>query len=1423
MVVNLPFHADICTCNRFMKPILPRVFFALILFAGMARAEVILQYFGTTWSEIERRLPELAERGYDSLWLPPPFKAGAGTFSVGFDTLDRFDLGDRDQSGTVRTKYGTKADLVSLMRVAHRFGIRVYFDNVMAHNAGPLDSATQPGQLFPGVPGFVPEDFHIVRDGANWRKPADYPNYQNEGEVLYRNPFAWDIAQEDNTNLSFNPTGTAEWQTFPKWSGVRHPGRSEWYLDTDLTIGTNGVGGSLHPFGDKEPFQDTGYLDGAVIVGAGNGRFNFKDIDADGQHDVGEASETFTDTGVDPTVPARRTTAWGHADGKYNMGNPTSENVNEMMFRAVRWFIEETKPDGFRLDAVKHVPSGFFGKQDGTDKDLVNWGYNGQIQEQFNVSRGFSDWNNHRDSLFNSEYQSRDDAMLFGEHLGSPPAEGPYLAAGMRIANDNILNGVKNSIGSSLLGYDQPDNGGFGTASQRVNYVMSHDNNYLFSGDRPLAHAHILTREGLPIIYTDGYNQAGAPDYFPKPSGVNFLGQFGDNSVVSAVAVHRDFARGSQVARWNDENFAAYERHDNRENKDGGSWNSPTMLYMMARNYQPNGQARLVQTGFPVGATLVNQSPFGGKFRAFVNPSGQLVDGGGNPPIVPPGGWFAFTWHNPVMPLVWQAAPYQEAVPPIEIYQNGVRAGFMDHWRMDGKDGDAAFNPYGVPAGDTAARAYKVRIPRVTDGTSLRILARADGSVDNIRLKLDGGVDINSQMTFGPQTGDLRDFPPGLNNDQVDGGAGDRILQSSTDTYLGYEQMRFVRRSAEKFAAAARARNVIGSPGAETWQTVIGSAGVTVNNGTGTNSTGGSVPSWAEHNPAASNTHPSTPVPQMNPPPQGAAGLPLDLWVTLGYRFQIEKAWVYFTTDGIAFPEGSHGVGKGTTQVVAVDFAFNGTTDGTDIPDWWKATLPAMPQGTVLRYKIGALRGNSPGVFPFTSENIALAERMESVFEVADFNAATAPYRVHNDYSQVATGLSEGFHVLRSRAFVGRGDGSSIFRTNTQVFYYDTAPPAGEVAFPRQGDQLGGTSYGAVVLSDPSVTEVWYYIDDLNSGNDNPATGNGTNNWKLANAVIVPTNLGSSNYTKEWRFTYEAIPTAGSANLVIRLKEPSSAADMSLGDAGGHYTTITRSVSTGSPINFNIGYPSVSGETVDDNYVMKVYFKKALIPAGMTNAAFLAEFSIFISSSVSGEADNPVLQARSGYSLVRDVNADEHSVEFTFPNLYNGVPNFLHTVRAEHQRGSLFLGDSETVRMRVDDDADADSDGLPNWWELLYGLEASNATNRHGAAGDFDLDGVLNIEEYLFGMNPAQQDADARPEVSLSLHPTLQNTWSLVFPIIPDRIYQWQVSPSLAAQSWQNLGGAISTAGTTAPATLQRSDATTLPKRFYRVTVRPAP
>src|SRR5580698_7749823 len=95
-------------------------------------AEAMLQLYNLTWNQIADKMPEIAEAGYTALWLPPPTKA-TSQFSAGYDIFDPFDLGDQDQNGTIPTRYGTKEELIHLVRVAHRFGIRVYLDNVMNH------------------------------------------------------------------------------------------------------------------------------------------------------------------------------------------------------------------------------------------------------------------------------------------------------------------------------------------------------------------------------------------------------------------------------------------------------------------------------------------------------------------------------------------------------------------------------------------------------------------------------------------------------------------------------------------------------------------------------------------------------------------------------------------------------------------------------------------------------------------------------------------------------------------------------------------------------------------------------------------------------------------------------------------------------------------------------------------------------------------------------------------------------------------------------------------------------------------------------------------------------------------------------------------------------------------------------------------
>ncbi|KAJ7598458.1 alpha-amylase [Mycena floridula] len=90
---------------------------------------------GVHWKKIEQVAPELADFGLTAMWLPPPTKA-AGQESVGYDIYDYFDLGEFDQKGGKRTKYGTKEELISAVRKAKELGISTYIDAVLNHRFG---------------------------------------------------------------------------------------------------------------------------------------------------------------------------------------------------------------------------------------------------------------------------------------------------------------------------------------------------------------------------------------------------------------------------------------------------------------------------------------------------------------------------------------------------------------------------------------------------------------------------------------------------------------------------------------------------------------------------------------------------------------------------------------------------------------------------------------------------------------------------------------------------------------------------------------------------------------------------------------------------------------------------------------------------------------------------------------------------------------------------------------------------------------------------------------------------------------------------------------------------------------------------------------------------------------------------------------
>lgn len=90
---------------------------------------------GQHYLRLRENLPRLKELGFTALWLPPVCK-GTSSSDVGYGIYDLYDLGEFDQKGTVRTKYGTKEELQALIRSAHEAEISIYADVVLNHKAG---------------------------------------------------------------------------------------------------------------------------------------------------------------------------------------------------------------------------------------------------------------------------------------------------------------------------------------------------------------------------------------------------------------------------------------------------------------------------------------------------------------------------------------------------------------------------------------------------------------------------------------------------------------------------------------------------------------------------------------------------------------------------------------------------------------------------------------------------------------------------------------------------------------------------------------------------------------------------------------------------------------------------------------------------------------------------------------------------------------------------------------------------------------------------------------------------------------------------------------------------------------------------------------------------------------------------------------
>ena len=103
--------------------------------------QTVMQYFewylpsdGQHWNHLAEDAQHLSDLGISHVWMPPAFK-GTNKDDVGYGVYDLFDLGEFDQKGTIRTKYGFKDEYLNAINRLKDAGIVPMADVVLNHKA----------------------------------------------------------------------------------------------------------------------------------------------------------------------------------------------------------------------------------------------------------------------------------------------------------------------------------------------------------------------------------------------------------------------------------------------------------------------------------------------------------------------------------------------------------------------------------------------------------------------------------------------------------------------------------------------------------------------------------------------------------------------------------------------------------------------------------------------------------------------------------------------------------------------------------------------------------------------------------------------------------------------------------------------------------------------------------------------------------------------------------------------------------------------------------------------------------------------------------------------------------------------------------------------------------------------------------------
>jgi len=288
------------------------------------------------------------------------------------------------------------------------------------------------------------------------------------------------------------------------------------------------------------------------------------------------------------------------------------------------------------------------------------------------------------------------------------------------------------------------------------------------------------------------------------------------------------------------------------------------------------------------------------------------------------------------------------------------------------------------------------------------------------------------------------------------------------------------------------------------------------------------------------------------------------------------------------------------------------------------------------------------------------------------------------------------------------------------------------------------------------------------------------------------------NLPQEFRFTYFALPSSGTATITVRIKEFTTATFTN------HYRTLIRTVNLAAPAQtLAIAFPSANGQTIQLNNPTNAYELVACFSDTLTADINLFALSIDGALQPRTNANGSVNYRLQGSYC----GTGKRDLRYTWTGMNPGQ----HYIQMTYNGDGLSLQASRLVNVSLYNVPDADGDGLPDFWENQFGLRADSSTGDDGPDGDPDGDGFTNLQEYLAGTNP--RDSNSLLRISRLITGPQIISWQSV----PGKSYQVLSTPDITF-SFDPISPSVTATSTNTAFT---NVAPLGSKQFYRVLVQP--